>query len=70
MKVKYQITMEVEVEVNPKTELISNTTGDLAIYAKEGFESLAYEAVVNKVEVSRIGATGIAPVVNQPPHSA
>jgi len=66
MRVKYQITMEVEVEVEPKTELSAAAAEELGNYARTGFKGRAYtrdKAVVNKVEVSRIGATGVTPKV-------
>jgi len=63
MKVKYQITMEVEVEVNPHTELRStNAKEDLTYWAKRGFKA-GGKAIVNKVEVSKIGATEVTPKV-------
>ncbi len=70
MKVKYQITMEVEVESHSTT-----TKEDLASYAKSGFIGRAYmrdRAKVNKVEVLRVGVTGVTPKViskKQPPYT-
>ena len=60
MKVKYQITMEVEVDFDPKTEHLSSLKLDLAGKAKVGFVNCTYtlpDATVTKVKVSRIGAT-------------
>jgi len=61
MRIKYQITMEVEVANIPQT-----TVEDLEDYAEQGFKGQAYtrdQAVVNKVEVSKIGATGVMPTI-------
>lgn len=61
MKTRYQILMEIEVEVNSKTKLQStNIVESLTSYAKEGFLGRAYirdKAAVDKVEVSKIAET-------------
>lgn len=61
MRVKYQITMEVEVDVNPKSKVRASIAGELASRAKMGLDNESF--TTNKVEVSRIGATGITPRV-------
>lgn len=64
MKVKYQITMEVEVEVDSNSEILNRqTANDISDRIQYGRSKFSY--TVNKVEVSRIGATGVTPVVKR-----
>lgn len=59
MKVKYQITMEVEVEVDNLNDKKTNRAEvqRLANRAKMGLK----DSTINKVKVERIGATGVTP---------
>jgi len=61
MKVKYQITMEVEIEMDNLNDKVTNswTRRNLAIIAEAGFQK--NEIMVSKVQVSRIEATGVKP---------
>lgn len=62
MKVKYQITMEVEVEVDLELASFSDIGQNLASYARQGMERHNVWTV-DKLVVKKTGATGVTPKV-------
>lgn len=67
MKVKYQITMEVEVEVGSNSEILNHqTANDISDRIQYGQSKFSYS--VNKVKVSKIGATEVIPKISHTKH--
>lgn len=62
MKIKYQITMEVEIEVdNLNDKKTNNANMERLTSRAAGFANHIYQ--VTKIDVSRTGATGVTPRV-------
>lgn len=70
MKVKYQIVMKVEVEVDEDGLRKNLKQYSIAEELERQLKKAMIDHTVLEIGVSRTGATGVTPVVNRPPHPA